>query len=173
MNGAFLKSGRKRLCVSSMWLSWIWLAGLLLGSVATFFFRIFISSLLPALMRIYCSVPIKLLFTLLPFLLSAFVVYSSHFGWVFLICGAKAVCFAICSSVLCLHYGQAGWLARWLLMFSDVCTLPLLFLYWTQSVTGGETFTWRKHVIFMLAIMLFTIVDYRIVTPYAVKFVII
>lgn len=173
MSGALLKSGRKRLCVSSMWLSCIWLTGLLLGSAATIFFRFFVNPLLPVLMRIYCSVPIKLLFIFLPFLLSALAVYLSRPGWVFLLCGVKAVCFAIGSCILCLHYGQAGWLARWLLMFSDVCTLPLLFLYWMQSVTGGETFTWRKHVIFMLAIMTFTIVDYRIVTPYAVKFIII
>lgn len=174
LSGAFCKSGRSCLCPSSsLWLSCVWLAGLLLGLAASIYFSNAFGSWLPVLYQIYRSAPLKLLLTFLPFLLSAFAVCLSRPGWLFLICGIKAVCFVVCSFVLCLCYGQAGWLARWLFMFSDACTLPLLFLYWMQNLAGNCVFSWQRHVIFLFTIMLFTIIDHRIVTPYAVKFVII
>lgn len=151
-------------------LVYIWISGLLVGFVLAFLCRGKIIGLVPIIYPAFLSAPGKFLLSLIPFLLSAYAVIFSHPKWMFWICGIKAICFAVCSFLLCLCYGQAGWLARWLIMFFDTCSIPLLFCYWLWSFTENKSKNVYMHVIFALTIAAILIIDYRIVTPYAAKF---
>lgn len=153
-------------------LSCTWLVGFILGLVIMYCFRSSLSEVLPLLRLFHSKVSLKLMLTLLPFLLSVLTVSLSGPSWLYLICAIKAVCFSAHCLMLYLCYGQAGWLACWLFMFSDICSLPFLFLYWSQHISGTAC-SLRKHFAFSLIVALLAIVDYGIVTPYAVKFLII
>lgn len=173
MGGAFkIKGSHLFGSAPARLLSCAWIAGFLLGLAVSYFFRNSISYLFTLSHALYSNAPLKLMLSILPFLLSVLTVSFSRPKWMFLICGMKAACFAVCCLLLYLCYGQAGWLACLLFLFSDICSLPILFLYWLQHISD-TTCSLRKHFVFFLAMALIAFVDYGIVTPYAVKFLII
>lgn len=171
MSGVICKHERysSRLSPSAL-LSWVWLVGLLIGLMGSFVGRDNFATVFSGFNPVTVSAPRKLFITLLPFLLSVLTVSFIHRSWLYLICGAKAVCFAICCFLLCLCYGQAGWLACFLFMFFDVCSLPCLFFYWMRQLCTQDGTGRFQHIIFFLIIAVLAIIDYRIVTPYAAKF---
>jgi len=148
----------------------IWLAGLLFGTVLSIFSRDYLSTMLSVIYPLFFSVPQRFLLTLLPFLLSAVAVSFSHPRWLFYLCGIKAVWFATGCYLMCLSYGSAGWLARWLFMFCDVSSLPLLFFYWLRLLCVPRKKRIYEQILFFAPLVTLIIIDYRIVTPYAAKF---
>lgn len=171
MSGAILKCGRDRPSVSpATLLVSIWLAGLVCGTAISYLCRVHLSSLAALIYPLFFSLRCKILFALLPFLLSAFAVSFSRPAWLLLICGMKATLFSFCCVILCLCYGQAGWLARWIFLFFDVCSLPLLFFYWLRNIGIRSGKRWAEHMLLFLALVFLILIDYRIVTPYAAKF---
>ena len=148
----------------------IWLAGMLFGIAISFLCRTHLMSVLPLICPVFFRVHHKIFLALLPFLLSAFAVHFSNPAWLFWICGIKSTLFSFCCVVLCLCYGQAGWLARWIFLFLDVCSLPLLFFYWLRNLRNRRGSCWYEHIILLLALIALILLDYRIVTPYGAKF---
>lgn len=73
---------------------------------------------------------------LLPFLFSALAVYFARPRLLYGIAFLKAFVFAFVSAGIASCFGSAGWLARWLIMFSDSLCLPLLWLYWLRHIPG-------------------------------------
>lgn len=102
---------------------------------------------------------------LLPFLLSAFAVYLSRPSFLFLIAFAKAFSLAFVSAGLLSAFGSAGWLARLLLMFSDCCTVPLLWLYWLRYSGKSRKFSPKGTCGTILLVCLVGIFDFYYVSP--------
>lgn len=78
------------------------------------------------------SIPGLLLVTALPFLLTALAVFLSQPWMLLLLVFVKAFSFSFCASGIMAVYGSASWLVRFLLMFADGCTLPLLMWLWLR-----------------------------------------
>ena len=170
MIGAIYKSGRDPSHFhATTILTCIWLMGLLLGIVLAFTGIDHWTVLPPVVSQLSFASPQKYLFVFLPFLLSGVFAYFSQPGWLYWLCGIKASWFSICCYVLCRYYGQAGWLACELFMFSDICSLPFLFFYWLRCLSGAKGRSFRDYFIF-LPIVAIAIIDYRIISPYAIKF---
>ena len=151
-------------------LAYVWLAGLLIGVAIALLRKNSMQSVMHIVCPIFYSAPRRALLSLLPFFLSAFAVFVSHTKWILPLCGFKAIWVAVNCFLVCLYYGQSGWLAQCLFMFFDTCSLPVLFFYWLRLLTVPCNKLIRVHIaVFCILIVLF-IVDYRIVTPYAVKF---
>lgn len=68
----------------------------------------------------------------LPFLFSAFAVYTSQHWLLAPIAFWKALSFALAAGWIGAAFGSAGWLMRILLMFTDICSMPLLILFWLR-----------------------------------------
>lgn len=147
----------------------IWLCGLLIGVGWTYVQISKRTSALIGVCNICFATPLKYLLVVLPFLFSAIAVVYSRPKLMFLICGIKAVCVAADCILLCYSCGQAGWLAYWLYMFSDVCSLPFLYFYWIRNLSEGHQAK-RRDYSFILPVLTLIIVDYRIVLPYAMRF---
>lgn len=163
---------RKRSCVplnSIALLVCIWLVGLLSGTLIFFFGLPHFASTLTMVCSVFFAEKRNLLFTILPFLLSALAVSFRRPSWLFLVCWIKATLVSFTYSLLCLYYGQAGWLVRWFLYFVDVCSMPLLFFYWLRNLSPSRTSVWYEYVIYCLALIIFMLLDYRFIAPYAVK----
>lgn len=64
-------------------------------------------------------------------------------------------------------YGSAGWLVRWLLMFSDILTLPLLCLFWLRAFSHERS----QSLCFAAAVGVIAVfigsLDYTVVSPFA------
>lgn len=71
---------------------------------------------------------------LLPFLLSALAVSFSEPWLLLLISSFKAFSFTFCACGVSLAFGQSSWLVRFLFLFSDLCLIPILYLYWLRHL---------------------------------------
>ena len=89
-------------------------------------------------MRGVCEYPVSIgrltAFTVLPFLLSALAVFASHPGLLFGIAFARGVSLSFVCAAVTLCWGNAGWLARWLLCFSGLLSAPILYGYWLRHI---------------------------------------
>lgn len=108
----------------------VWILGLLWGVYCGFHWD---SSLVP-LMRgcLYGSVSIVCVFCLicLPFLISLLASFWNARVLIYLIAFGKAFLFSFVSLGVFFSFGAAGWLVQILLMFSEVCSLPVLYWFW-------------------------------------------
>lgn len=173
MCGALYKSGKNRLFTLPVILvSCVWLVGLSVGLVFAFFCKNVAPALLSKSCLVFTCAPLKIFLTVLPFLFSFLSFHLSRSAWMLLICGSKAICFSFCSCILCLYYGQASWLASGLFLFSDVCSLPLLVFYFLRHICILKFPDTLEYLLIICTISLLVIIDCRIVTPYAMQFVI-
>jgi hypothetical protein len=72
----------------------------------------------------------------LPFLFSAFAVYISAPGLLFLIAFVKAAASGFFFTAVHTAFGSCGWLVRYLLFFTDVFGSVLLYHYWLRHISG-------------------------------------
>ncbi len=123
---------------SRIYLSMAWILGLLLGAYCGFRWDI---CLVP-LMRgcLYDSVSIVCIFCLicLPFMISLLASFWNARGLIYLIAFGKAFLFSFVSMGIFFSFGSAGWLVQILLMFSEVCSLPVYFWFWMFSINHRQ-----------------------------------
>lgn len=146
-------------------LAFFWVTGLLCGIFA---FRRVGSDLVP-LMRRAAYAPVSIVGILcaatLPFLLSAFAVFLSRPVWILPICFGKAFCFSLISMGILQAYGSAGWLIRYLLLFGNCASAPILYWLWLQYFRKyRSTPLWEGTLAFSLALLLGSI-NYRVIAP--------
>lgn len=113
-----------------------------LGLAAGIFVASFASSSYYLLMRsaIFCKVSIVslLLSTSLPFLFSAYA-FSFNRQWLIIpACFTKAFLFSTIACGLLLSHRTAGWLFVIFLLFCDICTIPLLWLFWLNHIGADK-----------------------------------
>lgn len=174
MNVVGCKYDSKQHSLSSIWLCALaWMTGLLFGLVFAICCRERLGSMVSMVYPLLFDGYSRLLFTILPFLLSAYAVSYLGTWFLFLVCSIKATMFSVGCFLQCLCYGQAGWLACWLFMFCDICSLPL-FLYSCIGNFGKDRHMHHyEHIIICVILVALFVIDYRIVMPYAKQFEII
>lgn len=148
-----------------VFLALFWFSGLLTGSALS----VAASDSLAPMMRmaVDCCVSIDGLLTaiLLPFLLSVFAVLI-HEPWLLLpIAFGKAFLVSFLGIGVLAAYGSAGWLVRGLLMFSDCCTLPLLYWYWSRHTSDQRGSGAVSALVLVIAILIGSF-DYCVVSPF-------
>ena len=151
---------------STAFLALFYFLGLFFGAV----FYISSGHIIPSLMRSvpYGTVSIVdlLCVTALPFLLSAFAVFISEPKLIFLICFGKSFLFSVISLGFFETFGSAGWLIRWLSMFSDIVGMPLLCLYWLRILSSGCRSSFCETFAFGSLIFLIGSIDFCLITPF-------
>ena len=148
-----------------------WLTGLLFG----IFFVPYAGEAYISLMRSAagCAVSIVGLFAmvLVPFLLAALAVFYNLPALIYLLGFTKAFSHALCAGGIAAAFGSAGWLIRFLLLFSDCCTLPLLCWFMMRCLDSGKQYL-RKDLSACLIISVAVCgFDYLIVSPLLVTLI--
>ena len=129
-------------------------------------------SLFASMMRIAMTgnVSIVNLFcaAILPFLFTGFAVYVRQLWLLIPVAFIKAFSFALMSSWVIAHFGEAGWMVIPLFLFTDCLLIPLLSWLWLRilrcSARSSHLF---GPVVMLLAGIIF--LDYRFVSPYLVN----
>ena len=151
-------------CFYRCFLCLFWVLGFLLGADNSSLFYD-----LNSLMRggLLCSVSIVSLLTVsfLPFLFSAFVVAIGLRWLLYPICFLKAFCCSFACTAIHVAFGSAGWLMCFLLAFSDLLTMPMLFLYWLRHISDLRFFSGTECVFFLSIYTLIGCIDYYYVAP--------
>ena len=99
----------------------------------------------------------------LPFLFSAFAVSFRRPSLLRVFAFLKALCFSYIGMGILTAYGSSGWLALPLLMFSDICSLPILWVYWLRQLGPGRA---REEFHFLIWLSVIGSLDYFIISPF-------
>lgn len=145
-------------------LSALWSLGLICGIMAATG-----AGNLTSLMHAYCqsrvSIVSLLIVPLLPFLLSAYAVYFSDFRLLFVLSFLKAFSFGFCAWIVTCAFGGAGWLVRGMLLFTDLVTLPVLWLYWIRCADGSRLNIRNLCTGCLLWYLVVVLFDYACIAP--------
>ena len=108
----------------------------------------------------------------LPFLLSAFAVYTFGRFWIIPICSLKAFSFGYTAAMVSQAFGDAGWLARWLLLNSSCMSLPLLIWFGIRHLDGKHqsSLFWDFGLCAALVLWIGSL-DYRVISPFLVNLI--
>ncbi|MBQ9839105.1 MAG: hypothetical protein IJO56_06430 [Oscillospiraceae bacterium] len=112
------------------------------------------------------SIVALLAVTLLPFLITAAAVYF-HQSWLFLLFGFCTCCAGTFVSNICIGvFGSAGWLVRYLLLFSHIAVSPMLFWLWLCCCTGQLTHIYRNILLCAGVSCVIAVMDHLFISPY-------
>lgn len=143
-----------------------WILGLMAGSACS----VHSGTLLTSLMRTAASSRVSIVglmsAVLLPLLFSAAAVYISNIWLLIPIAFSKAFLFAYFAAGLTLSFGSAGWLIRFLFMFSDCMILPLLWWYWICFIDGRNRLFYRDTAVALAVAVMIGCFDYCTVSPF-------
>ena len=157
-------SVRKRF-VRRLLLSLLWVVGFAFGGVYSFGSGNSNFFMMRSILLDSVSIVSLIAVSYIPFLFSAFAVSMGLLWLLYPICFLKAFCFGFVSTAVCISFGSAGWLMRLLLMFSDIFSLPLLFLYSLRHISDVSKFSFSEFLIIASVFMLIGSVDYCYVLP--------
>ena len=132
---------------SMRFLASFWIAGLLSGIWVFAAADVSLFSLMRSSVHRSVSIVSLLLLAGLPFLFSAFAVFISCPGLIFPVVFCKGICFSFVSMGILHIFPDAGWLMWFLICFSDVIALPLLYWFWRFCFhTNDSLFPYRCMV---------------------------
>ena len=115
------------------------------------------------------SIVCHLALQLLPFLIAAYAVSISGLWLLYTVFSCKLFSFAYMGMLLWLAYGSAGWLVRFLFLFTDIVSVPLFCWFCTRRLMN-----WDKAKDFWLCIGLTGIavlINWFIFSPFLVKII--
>ena len=147
-----------------LFLAFFWTFGLITGGMLFRYAGSDFVSQMPLAVSSQPSIFGLLISSLLPFLFSAYAVYIGSprflYGISFLkACGLGYVSFSVVSS-----FGSAGWLIRWLFLFTDISAAAVLYCYCHRYISGIRKFSagsFSGYAGILAAVSLF---DYSVVS---------
>ena len=140
-----------------------WIAGLFLG--------IFISGKVSLDLDILAvafqnrSSIILMTVMLLPVVASVFVQYAQQLWMLPLVAFLKSFSFAYVSRIIFIHFGSAGWLIQFLVMFSDCILLPVLWWFWCRLLQDKQRSSISLAVLMIFLTIIITVFEDFFIFP--------
>lgn len=141
-------------------------AGLLMGSIVAAQAQESIASWMRTAEFQRVSIVSLLSVTCLPFLISALAVMISQTWLLFPICFLKAFCFGFCATGVSCVFGSAGWLVCGLLLFTDLCSMPLLIFWWLRYLDGLRRLRFSDTALTASLLFLIGSLDHCVISPF-------
>ncbi len=76
---------------------------------------------------------------LLPFLIAAYAAYISRRWLLHTVCAVRLFSFTYIGALIWISFGSAGWLIRFLILFSDIILVPFLCWYGFRRAAGYDS----------------------------------
>ena len=149
----------------------VWISSLTLGILTARYSAHFLTPMVQSAVGLEPTFPALFRSAVLPFLLSAFAVFLSE-PWLLLpICSMKAFGFGFCASGVYLAFGTAGWLVRFLFLFTDVLVIPILLFYCLRQLRSEKSFHLIEPLTFVGISSALAAVDYYVIAPFLVSII--
>ena len=152
-------------------LAFAWLGGLFLGAVISVSADNLLASTMRAALSGSMSITGPIAVVLLPFLLSAYAVYFSQPTMLISVIFLKAFLFAYTGAGLLILYPVSGWLLQWLLMFSDMMSMPVLWFLWISGRFKNRISLPYRIVICTACSVLIGCVDLFMIAPFLARLI--
>ena len=147
-----------------LFLAILWAAGLIAGG---FVFRCtgsdFVSQM-PLAVSSQPSIFGLLISSLLPFLFSAYAVYIGLPRLLYGIGFLKACGLGYVSNSVVFAYGSAGWLVRWLFLFTDISAAAVLYCYCHRHISGARKLSSGSFAAYAGILLAVSCFDYSLVS---------
>lgn len=142
------------------------LSGLFFGIHLFFSADTSFDSLMPGALTSPVSIVDLLIPFALPFLFSAAAVYLCIPGLILPVSFLKSAIYGFLSCGISYSFGSSGWLVLLLFLFSDICFLPLLYLYWIRHISAQRLFSLIETGLFFAGAILISGIDYYVIFPF-------
>ena len=144
----------------------VWIVGMALGTSLS----AAASNSFSSVMRMAPQSPVSVVglavTVLLPFLLSAFAVYKDKPQALYVVCFIKIFHLMFSGFSIWSAFGSAGWLVRFLLQFSDICTTPILCWFSLNNIDGRKI-RWQRDLLISAGIyMCVCCLDLLFISPF-------
>lgn len=165
-NISFIHSNRS--FIYKVLLCCTWFLGLVLGYCFSFQISDIFASLMLSVADSRLSI-VGLFFSLIfPFFISAVLLrYTSPLAILPLVF-IKAFSFSLCACAVTFAFGDAGWLVRWLLIFSDSFLIVLLLWFWLKNISEEKRTIKTDLLLCIIASGLIGCADLCFVSPFLV-----
>ena len=149
---------------SSLILASFWCSGLLLGILAA----ASAGEVLLSQMRSAVSQPVSIVpfLAYVPFLVSAVLVHLRQPWLILPCCFVKGFLFAYCAFAVTLAFGQSSWLVRFLFLFSDAISIPIMYFYWMRCIEGSCAKRYWLSGCCAVALLVVGLMDYCWIAPF-------
>ena len=114
----------------------------------------------------HVSIPGLIASVSLPFLFSAFAVFTGHSGLLYGLCFVKMLFFGLSCAAVHLAFGSAGWLVLLLLCFSDCCAVPVLCWFCIRSISGNSRSFCCDFTVCAALIAAIVAIDICVISPF-------
>lgn len=149
----------------------VWICGLLLGAVFSGFLSAELSSVMLSAVRSSVSLFGLLAVRLLPFLLSALLLYFSRSRLLYAVIFLKAFLYSYFGTSLLMTCHSAGWVLFGFLTFSDTLISPVLWFFWLRDIDAQSHASYRAHAIGAFFAVAVTCIDYTYIVPYLARLI--
>ena len=142
-----------------------WSGFLIFGIYSAAQVRYINSSLMRALINSRMTIVSLACVVFLPFFCS---VVAFRLRWrllLFLVVCIKAFAFGYSCCLVYLTFGNAGWLMRWLLVFTDSISVVPLLCYWCENTLNPRSFTLRRGGLGILVMLILACTSYFCLIP--------
>ncbi len=147
-------------------LNLVWIIGFITGIISAVSCGDSLGLLIRSIVDNKASISGLLVAGFLPLLFTVFAVMTCQPWMLPLISGAKAFAFGFCASGVGLTFHHSAWLIRFLLLFTDCLTIPMLFWFSLRHISD-TTVPIRKDVtILFLLIAMVVCLDYCFISPF-------
>lgn len=150
----------------TFYISFFWVLGLLIGFIFASYSSAQSISLMRSVALSRMSISGLLLFQILPFICSAIFLHHSRSFFLYITVLLKALCFSCCSCCISIAYGDAGWLTRWLLLFSDSFSVILLLWFLLRNSADNESHLGIELLFCITTLITVGCVDFGVVAPF-------
>lgn len=158
------RSSRRRILIAILWI-----LGLFLGMFCAVYAGDSLSSLMLGLPELPMSIVGLLCGMLMPFLLIAFALAFQLPWLLYMISFGKSFAFGFCAAGLQIAFGSAGWLARCVWMFTDLCATPLILFCTLQAISSVQNMDFFKLWLIPALILLILWVDHSFILPFGAR----
>lgn len=156
----------KKLKSPVIYLTAVWVIGLLVGMFFAFTVRTLVSSLIHTIVCCRASITGLISVLILPLVISAMAISVPLF--LYPICFFKAFSYGFCLYSVTFVFGDAGWLFATLLLFSDSVMIVLLNWLWCRHIVVNKNTSGQDFARCTIAATLIALMDYFLISPYLI-----
>ena len=147
-----------------------WLAGITVGALVSQY-NLSDASWLPLIYSSRISVIGFLAMLIIPFLLSALFFRLSLPGLIVPLSFVKAFSYGWCSGCIMLYFHSAGWLVRFLLLFTDTFVAIFLIWFWFRNAYSRVERLKEDTLICLIFTLLIGCIDCCVISPFGISLI--
>ena len=150
---------------SPLFLALFYLAGILFGILGGFHSGAFFLPLMHSFHADSVSIVSLICLNFSPFLLSALAVFLSVPNLLLPISFGRGFLYAFVSMGVASWFGSAGWLVRFLLLFSDTLSMPLLYCFWQRHISCDRPLDLWEVFLYFSLVSLIECAYFQVISP--------